>query len=133
MLNFFTMLKEKNYIETPSGLPYTTIYSQEEDIKYSDLVKYIPQVHYNSEYKDYSQYNQYNIKHYNHRDIIIQNNRKLLYNGIPINLYDNIDFNKVLTITSGCNYYHTDKFNNLKLLDSTLQNPLSIIFVNNQT
>ena len=98
MLNFFTMLKEKNYIETPSGLPYTTIYSQKEDIKYSDLVKYIPQVHYNSEYKDYSQYNQYNIKHYNHRDIIIQNNRKLLYNGIPINLYDNIDFNKVLTI-----------------------------------
>lgn len=144
------------HIETLNGHNHQTIHVQETDIKYSDLLKYISshnKINEINEYKKYDEYNECNFKHYNNnKDIFIQNVSQLLYDGIPINLDDNIDFDRVLTIIFNDRYYYAPlnaPLNELLPLDNTLQkvenqteaickthisqNPLTFIFVKEQT
>jgi hypothetical protein len=145
------------HIQTLDGCNHQTIHVQETDIKYTDLLKYISshnKINEINEYKKYDEYDECYHQHYkNDLDIFIQNESKLLHNGIPINLDDNIDFNKVLTIIFNDIYYYTPLLNTLVHellpLDKSLQNvanqteeickkyinenPFTFIFVREQT
>ena len=75
-------------IETLSGQPYDTIYLNETDSKYSDIIK-----HVKKPFKDYPEYDPDRFEFLGYR-IYVKTDIKLFNKGQLINLGDDISFNK---------------------------------------
>ena len=124
-------------IRTISGALYQTIHVTEDNINYNDLLKYI-KIPPHPRFKEYN-----NIA----IGVSVKQFIKLCYNGIKVNLEDDINYEKDLTLCFYCEYYKCSERGINKLCDdSTLpdtstfdkcrilieQDPFNIIFVNNE-